>query len=118
MRSLDLLAMAEARADSIRALSVSLGLNPTALGKAKHDGKLSPAVAAALACEMGEDPARWALIAASESDKNPPALARRLAAAVRSAKSYVSTAWLCLARRASDVRIVVGCAPRRRPISA
>lgn len=87
MKSLDLLAIAERSAPSIRALSVSLGLNPTALGKAKQDGKLSPSIAAALAAELGQDPARWALVAAMESSKNPPALTRKLEAALKRAKS-------------------------------
>lgn len=87
MKSLELLQLAERSAMSIRALSIRIGLNPTALGKAKSDGKLSPSIAAALAAELGQDPARWALIAASESSKNPPGLTRRLEAALRSTKS-------------------------------
>ena len=48
----------------------SLGLERTALHNAKRREHLSPAVAYALAEELGEDAQQWALVAAVESEKD------------------------------------------------
>jgi hypothetical protein len=82
LRTLQLIEAAEATDTSLRQYSTDLGLTPNGLSKARNDGKLSPAIAAALAEALGKDPAQWALVAASESSKNPPALQRRLRAMV------------------------------------
>lgn len=46
-----------------------LKLSPNALRTAKHRGNLSPAIAGALAEEMGEDYQKWMVIAALESER-------------------------------------------------
>lgn len=48
----------------------SLGLERTALHNAKRREHLSPAVAYALAEELGENAEQWALVAAVESEKD------------------------------------------------
>lgn len=122
MRSIDLLHKAEQTVPSMRALSESLGLTPTALGKAKNDGRLSPAIAAALAAELGQDPGTWALVAASESAKNPAALQRRLSALVRRIHLFLRLGSLAAAvpslMRSSAQRTLDPATPNRRPISA
>lgn len=46
-----------------------LKLSVNALRTAKHRGNLSPAIAGALAEELGEDPQKWIVIAALESER-------------------------------------------------
>jgi hypothetical protein len=61
-----------ARAEEVKDLSAwaeALGLTKRALYTAKYRGSLSPAIAGALAEEMGEDPAPWIVIAALEGER-------------------------------------------------
>jgi hypothetical protein len=53
-----------------------LGLSRNALHTAKDRGNLSPAIAYALAEEMGQDADTWALIAAAESERDSACKAR------------------------------------------
>lgn len=46
-----------------------LGLNRNALNTARNRGHLSPAIAGALAEKLGDDPQKWIVIAALESEK-------------------------------------------------
>lgn len=48
----------------------TLGLSTRALYTAKNRGNLSPAIAGALADEMGKDPKEWIVIAALESERD------------------------------------------------
>ncbi|WP_368921469.1 hypothetical protein [Comamonas aquatica] len=51
------------------AWAAQLKLSENALRTAKHRGNLSPAIAGALAEELGEDPQKWIVIAALESER-------------------------------------------------
>lgn len=55
-----------------------LGLARQTLNNSKLRGHLSPAIAFALAEEMGQDPHTWALIAAAESEKDSACKTRML----------------------------------------
>lgn len=50
--------------------SKTLKLSRSALHTAKARGHLSPAIAGALADKLGEDPTRWIVIAALESERD------------------------------------------------
>ena len=50
--------------------ATQLKLSGNALRTAKHRGNLSPAIAGALAEELGEDPQKWIVIAALESERD------------------------------------------------
>lgn len=58
--------------------SRKLDLARQTLHNSKLRGHLSPAIAFALAEEMGEDPAEWALIAAAESERDSACKTRML----------------------------------------
>lgn len=61
------------KAEKIKDLSAwaeTLGLTKRTLYTAKYRGALSPAVAGALAQEMGEDPKEWIVVAALESERD------------------------------------------------
>lgn len=68
-----------------------LGLSRQALHAAKLRSHLSPAIAFALAEELGEDPAEWALIAAVESERDSACKARMLKRLSGARKLYLST---------------------------
>ena len=53
-----------------------LGLSKQALYTAKDRGHLSPAIAGALADELGDDPKKWIVIAALESERESACKAR------------------------------------------
>lgn len=53
-----------------------LRLSRNALHSAKHRGNLSPAIAGALAEELGEDSKKWIVIAALESERESACKAR------------------------------------------
>lgn len=53
-----------------------LNLAPSALRTARAHGHLSPAIAGALADEMGEDSKKWIVIAALESERDSACKAR------------------------------------------
>lgn len=78
MRTSDLIAMAEQRAP-LAETSRALGVNSDALAMARYRGRLSPALAAALAAHLGEPVARWTLAAVMEGERSAP-LRRRLKA--------------------------------------
>lgn len=88
MQTLDLLDKAQATGRSLREWSVALGLHANALARAKGQGGLSPAVAAVLAAELGEDPRAWMAAAVLESERTTPLgkklerLTKRLATAL------------------------------------
>ena len=47
-----------------------LNLNRNALHNARQRGHISPAIAGALAEELGQDPDRWIVVAALESERD------------------------------------------------
>lgn len=67
--TLELLAKAEEIKD-LSAWADTLGLTKRALYTAKYRGNLSPAIAGALAEEMGLDPKEWIVTAALESERD------------------------------------------------
>lgn len=67
--TMNLLDAATAKQD-LSAWARDLGLTHRALYTAKYRGHLSPAVAGALAEQLGEDVDRWIVIAALESEKD------------------------------------------------
>lgn len=75
--TLELLKKAEALQD-LSAWAQKLGLTKRALYTAKYRGSLSPAVAGALAEELGEDAQRWMVIAALESERDSACKSRML----------------------------------------
>jgi hypothetical protein len=84
--TLDLLERALDTHDNARELSRSLGLGANTLNAAKARGHLSPAVAGAIAEKLGEDPQKWIVIAALESEKDSAckdSMLRRFARAFR-----------------------------------
>ncbi len=66
--TMSLLADAEAVQD-LAAWAKTLGLTKRALYNAKYRGNVSPAIAGALAEELGKDPKEWIVIAALESER-------------------------------------------------
>ena len=67
-KTIELIAMAEEKQD-LSAWAQKLGLTKRALYTAKYRGCLSPAIAGALAEELGEDAAAWMVIAALEGER-------------------------------------------------
>lgn len=64
-----------------------LQLNRNALHNAKQRGHISPAIAGALAEELGQDPDQWIVVAALESERDSACkdrMVKRLTRAVRS----------------------------------
>ena len=55
--------------ETIPAWTKKLGLSSQALYNAKERGHLSPAIAGALASELGQDPKEWIVVAALESER-------------------------------------------------
>lgn len=72
MHTLELLDRATATGKTMTQLSRDLGLSDNALSKAKHTGKLSPAVTAALADYLGENVGAWTVAAVAENEKAGP----------------------------------------------
>ncbi|MFS2205135.1 hypothetical protein [Variovorax sp. Varisp36] len=67
--------------------TAKLKLARQTLHTAKTRGHLSPAIAGALAEELGQDPDRWIVVAALESERNSACkerMVKRLTRAVRS----------------------------------
>ncbi|MEJ1165813.1 hypothetical protein V9K97_19070 [Variovorax sp. CCNWLW186] len=50
--------------------AAKLGLSKRALYTARDRGHLSPAIAGALASELGQDPREWIVVAALESERD------------------------------------------------
>lgn len=71
----------------------ALGLERTALHNAKRREHLSPAIAFAIAEELGEDASKWALIAAAESEKDSACKTRMLKRLSAARKLYLSTSF-------------------------
>lgn len=67
--TMSLLANAE-KVKDLSAWAETLGLTKRALYTAKYRGNLSPAIAGALAEEMGKDVQQWIVIAALESERD------------------------------------------------
>jgi hypothetical protein len=72
-RSLDLLTRAVSEAKSERQLALDLGLESSALRKARERGNLSPEIAALLASRLGENVAFWTLRAVDEGSRHSTA---------------------------------------------
>ncbi|ACM32312.1 MULTISPECIES: hypothetical protein [Comamonadaceae] len=75
--TMNLLADAEQVKD-LSAWAESLGLTKRALYTAKYRGSLSPAIAGALAEELGKDPKDWIVVAALESERDSACKERML----------------------------------------
>lgn len=75
--TLQLLAKAEEVKD-LSAWAETLGLTKRALYTAKYRGSLSPAVAGALAEELGEEPGPWMVIAALEGERDSACKSRMM----------------------------------------
>lgn len=65
-----------------------LGLERTALHTARRREHLSPAVAGAIAEELGEDPREWVFVAAMESERDSACKERMLNRLKRAVRSY------------------------------
>jgi len=63
---------------SIATWTKRLGLSPQALYNARDRAHLSPAIAGALAEEVGEDPKDWIVVAALESERDSACKERML----------------------------------------
>lgn len=121
MRTIDLIAKAESRGtltDAARAL----GLEPNTLSAAKATGRLSPALAAALADHLGEPVARWTVTALLEGQRSAP-MSRALRRAMNRLP-YQSTprltrrlAGTTKPTRTRAPRTVVRCEPSARAIA-
>lgn len=121
MKTADLVERALLTGKPLANISADLGLNANALAVAKHKGRLSPAVAAALAAYLGEPVARWTLAAVMEGERSAP-LRRRLKALAsnlyfcRYPRRYART--LANACRRSAVLTLRPSTPSRLPTSA
>lgn len=69
MKTMELLEKALSKASAYE-WQRRLGLSEQALGVSKHRGRLSPAIAGALAEQMGEDVDKWIVIAALEGERD------------------------------------------------
>lgn len=121
MQTAELLDQAIATGTPLAEISRALGLKPNTLSVAKHAGKLSPALAAALADYLGEPAHQWLLAAVMEGERSAP-LRRRLMPLMKATRSYVSMVLRRLRdatapTRTREFRTVVGCTPKRRAIS-
>ncbi|SFQ45657.1 hypothetical protein SAMN05216567_116142 [Variovorax sp. OK605] len=58
------------KVEPIPAWTKKLGLSAQALYNARDRGHLSPAIAGALAEELGQDPKEWIVVAALESERD------------------------------------------------
>lgn len=96
MQTLSLIVKAEEAGEKLAVLSRTLGLSANALSAAKHQGRLSPGTAAALAAHLGEPVARWVMAAVIEGERSA-ALRRKLQAVARGI-SYIYTR--CTRRKA------------------
>lgn len=76
--TLDLLASALKADPSIATWTKKLGLSDKALYNARDRGHLSPAVAGALAEELGQDAKDWIVVAALESERDSACKTRML----------------------------------------
>lgn len=72
MKTIDLIHLAEQRGHNLAELSRKLGVTENMLSNAKHAGRLSPALAAGLADELGENVGAWTVAAAAEATKAAP----------------------------------------------
>ena len=92
-KTIELIAMAEEKQD-LSAWAQKLGLTKRALYTAKYRGCLSPAIAGALAEELGEDAAAWMVIAALEGE-------RESACKTRMIKKFIAGSALALSTTAA-----------------
>lgn len=67
--------------------AAKLGLSKRALYTARDRGHLSPAIAGALAEELGQDPDQWIVVAALESERDSACKDRMLQRLTRAARS-------------------------------
>ncbi|MBT2303803.1 hypothetical protein J7E70_25495 [Variovorax paradoxus] len=75
--TMDLLELALENSN-LRALSLALGLSEEALRTARSRGRLSPLLAGSLAEELGQDPAKWIVIAVLENERESASRTRML----------------------------------------
>lgn len=94
---MDLLNMA-LESDNPRAWARRLGLSEEALRTARSRGRLSPAIAGALADELQQDPATWMVIAALETERESACKARM----VRHFAAMGPCLWPCKPRVATE----------------
>lgn len=87
--SVDLLTKAEAR-EPVPYWTKKLALARNTLNNSRQRGHLSPAIAFALADELGENPMEWAVIAAAESEKDSACKRRMLKTLGAVRKLYLS----------------------------
>lgn len=66
------------KVDTIAGWTKRLGLSPQALYNAKERGRLSPAIAGAMAEELGQNVKDWIVIAALESERESSCRTRML----------------------------------------
>lgn len=92
-KTIELIAMAEEKQD-LSAWAQKLGLTKRALYTAKYRGCLSPAIAGALAEDLGEDAAAWMVIAALEGE-------RESACKTRMIKKFIAGSALALGSTAA-----------------
>lgn len=78
--------------DNMAAWTKRLGLSKQALYNAENRQHLSPAIAGALADEIGEDPTPWIVVAALESERDSACKTRMLKRVASTARGlYLST---------------------------
>lgn len=78
-----------------------LGLSKQALYNARDRGHLSPAIAGALAEELGQDPQKWIVVAALESERDSACKERMLKRLRAKVFSFVSAAARALSPKGS-----------------
>jgi hypothetical protein len=84
--TMNLLASAEEVKD-LSAWAKTLGLSKRLLYTSKYREHLSPAVAGALAEELGQDPDQWIVVAALESERDSACKDRMVKRMARAARS-------------------------------
>lgn len=97
--TMNLLAEAEAVQD-LSAWAKKLGLTKRTLYTSKYREHLSPAVAGALAEELGQDPQKWIVIAALESERDSACKTRMVKRAKAILMMYLQN-WRRRGRRAT-----------------
>lgn len=87
--TLNLLANALKSEPNIATWTKRLGLSDKALYNARDRGHLSPAIAGALAEELGQDPKEWIVVAALESERDSACKTRMVKRMAKSLMLYV-----------------------------
>ena len=90
--------------DNMAAWTKRLGLSKQALYNAENRQHLSPAIAGALADEIGEDPTPWIVVAALESERDSACKTRMLKRVASAARGLYLSA-MSAARRVVSIRV-------------